>query len=744
MRKSKERMSVFLIAGSILLSACGQNIQVVPGEIESAADAQPEATEGDTRAEGDKITFLSGARKSLLSEEVIYYDTDLVPNVPAIAVASDFSNVYDPLQILDEDGLYGYLNIKESLLSEQFAVADNSSSEFFDIYETNRYQCMPSFVTVDSLMHTYHLYFAYLCKHTELNYLSGKLSELSRQMLEETLAQYDELKGTDWEEAALRTAAYFAVGASLQDASVPDTITDEQVADIVQEELARIDAAEGIEDSSITGKPEDYSQYIVRGYYKGNETLEQYFRAMMWYGRIAFEAKETLHDRCAVLISLALSAIGTDDWNDIYAVTGFFAGASDDCGYYEYIDAINEAYGSVPQVADLPGETAQFDSFVALAQAMTPPRINSIPVEESEDNSIISYRFMGQRFTVDGTIFQNLIYRAVGENANGENRMLPDALDVPAALGSQSALAILDAQGDTGYKDYPENLQKLQTALEEADASLWQASLYASWLYTLRPLLEERGEGYPLYMQSEEWTKKNLETFAGSYAELKHDTILYAKQTMAEMGGGDMETYDDRGYVDPQPVIYSRFINLAVQTRDGLQDMKMLSKTDEENLNRLITMAQMMLSISEKELQGIEPSEDEYEFIRCYGGDLEHFWLEVNSEEFDDSLIYSFQAPGAIIADIATDPNGSVLEIGTGNVNDLYVIVPINGELRLTRGSVYSFYQFEWPMSDRLTDEAWREMLVPQYDENYELIESSTPSQPEWTQGYRCVSESLW
>ena len=27
-------------------------------------------------------------------------------------------------------------------------------------------------------------------------------------------------------------------------------------------------------------------------------------------------------------------------------------------------------------------------------------------------------------------------------------------------------------------------------------------------------------------------------------------------------------------------------------------------------------------------------------------------------------------------------------------------------------GPVLSYYEFTWPMSDRLTDEAWREMLV--------------------------------
>ena len=65
---------------------------------------------------------------------------------------------------------------------------------------------------------------------------------------------------------------------------------------------------------------------------------------------------------------------------------------------------------------------------------------------------------------------------------------------------------------------------------ERDNPTLWSASLYAGWLDTLRPLLEVKGEGYPVFMQNEEWVKKDLECFAGSYTELKHDTILYAKQ----------------------------------------------------------------------------------------------------------------------------------------------------------------------------------------------------------------------
>ncbi|MCR5715570.1 MAG: DUF3160 domain-containing protein [Lachnospiraceae bacterium] len=742
MKKDISRITALILCAGVLLTACGENVVVSPVSPEQESTQDMANADGETQGE---ITFQTG-RSSFMGEEVRYDDPSIVPCVPAIEVADDFSNVYDPLDYLSEDSYMSYLNMKDLLLQNHFAVTDLKESEFFDVYETNRYQMMPSFITVDSLMHTYHLYFAYLMKHTELNFLSGQLSDLSAKMQEGALAQYEALQGTEWESAAAKVAAYFTIGASLQEESVLSENLDAEILQIVTGEREKILACEQIGQSLITGENEDYSQYKVRGYYEGTPALEGYFRAMMWYGRCAFEARNAEHDRCALLINLLLSSQAQEfsSWEQIYEVTSFFAGASDDCGYYEYAGAMQEAFGKVPEVSELPKLSAEFETFTELVQQMDPPQINSIPVDMDEENVIISYRFMGQRFTVDAAIMQNLIYRAVGENPDGELRMLPDALDVPAALGSEAALDLLTQVGATAYDGYSEHMEMLQTALKGDDAKLWNASLYASWLSTLRPLLEERGEGYPTYMQSDAWDLKNLETFAGSYAELKHDTILYAKQTMAEMGSGDMEEYDDRGYVDPQPQVYSRFINLSKNTAEGLAKLEMLSDADAENLERLTYMAQMMLTISEKELQDQLLTDEEYDFIRCYGGDLEHFWLEVNQEDFDDELIYSFQAPGAIVADIATDPNGQVLEVATGDACDIFVIVPIDGALRLTRGSVYSFYQFTQPLSDRLTDEAWRELLQPQYDANYNLIEGTTPTQPEWTQGYRSVSNRVW
>jgi hypothetical protein len=53
-----------------------------------------------------------------------------------------------------------------------------------------------------------------------------------------------------------------------------------------------------------------------------------------------------------------------------------------------------------------------------------------------------------------------------------------------------------------------------------------------------------------------------------------------------------------------------------------------------------------------------------------------------------------------------------VLEVATGYVDRIYVVVPIEGELSIAQGGIYSYYEFSQPRSERLTDQAWRERLA--------------------------------
>ena len=87
------------------------------------------------------------------------------------------------------------------------------------------------------------------------------------------------------------------------------------------------------------------------------------------------------------------------------------------------------------------------------------------------------------------------------------------------------------------------------------------------------------------------------------------------------------------------------------------------------------------------------------------------------------------------MVDVATDnDDGTVLELATGRVSTIYVLVPIDGKLHLCAGGTFSYYEFEQPQSNRLTDSQWRETLGITGSSRGS---SSVPDQPEWVNTFQ-------
>lgn len=787
MRKKLIRMTSLMLS-CIILAGCGRSAAPEsPGDAGAAAPegtareetASPAGTVSEEGSEADSLQEEdspkeedSSAEEPVAGDEVVISADDLpdAGNIRALArplltggavtpeeeppeFHAEDPGIPENLEELEnwEDFCYLDERSQELLLTNGFFVSEGGGHEFFEEYEMNRYELTPNFVTADSLLHSYHLFFSQLLKKTEKEHLIYDLEALTEGMLDASLDQYDELKGTEWESAAARNSAYFAValtlldnGSSLSGAAskeLPDT-----AAALAGEEIRLIMAAEGLAVSPLFEDYEDYSQYKPRGYYDQDEDLSCYFRALMWYGRMNFTQINEDLDRSALLMLLAMDGDNLSLWERIYTVTSFFAGQSDDAGYYEYRPIADAVYGSGAQAGDLAGDEASWKKYHTLTGKVPAPEINSIPIfdesiDEDRDAVITGFRFMGQRSTADAVIFQNLIYRSVKENEGGERRMLPDALDVAAAMGSDEALEILDSQGETGYAGYTEKMELLKEKIEEQDDSFWSQSLYNSWLNMIRPLLAEKEEGYPAFMRTKAWLHKNLSTFLGSWTELKHDTILYGKQVMAEMGGGWDEDRDDRGYVEPEPLVYARLCALAEATAEGLESFDYLSKADGDNLEILAEMAERLQVISEKELAGELPSDEEFELIRTWGGQLEHFWYEAIRDQAASEYVRAQEFPSALVVDVATDPSaGLVLETATGKPSTVYVIVTVDGVRKLATGTVFSFYQFTQPIGDRMTDTQWREKMGIDWTEEFWKNPDPVPA-PEWTSDYFLANE---
>jgi hypothetical protein len=74
-----------------------------------------------------------------------------------------------------------------------------------------------------------------------------------------------------------------------------------------------------------------------------------------------------------------------------------------------------------------------------------------------------------------------------------------------------------------------------------------------------------------------------------------------------------------------------------------------------------------------------------------------------------------------------------VLEVGVGFPWELLVVVPTNQGLVLTRGAMFSYFEFPWDMNDRLTDAQWQEMQV---SDDYQLP-------PIWVASYFAGPEKI-
>lgn len=664
-------------------------------------------------------------------------------------IAPDLGNVLVP-SVLSEEQV--------TRLARDGVVASPGlqEKEFFTVYEKARYANVPIFVTSDSVLHVYHLLFDKVLRTAERLYFLPQLRELNRALLARTEALYREAPAGPWREAARQVLAFVSVGGRLAE---PELAIPQAVAPLVEAELAQIEAAEGIQPSPVfPGLPfgEDYSQYIPRGHYTGHEELKLYFKSMMWYGRMTFRLKTDdpevgrAETRAALLLVHALQTtrVGQQPalqlWADLYNPTAFLVGQSDDLTVIQYGEAGQAIYGAEPDLADIVDE-GRLDRFIQAVDTLPPPRILGLVIGETDDEVEMTkgLRLMGQRFVPDAYIFRQLIYRNVGSPEN--RRGLPSGLDIMAALGSERAYEILDRTGVTSYENYPAQMQKMQewvAGLTEAD---WTSTVYNTWLYSFQPLLAPAGDGYPAFMSSTAWQDKQLHTALGSWAELKHDTLLYGKQVYAEMGGGGPQPprpIPARGYVEPVPEFYARLTGLVRMTQLGLSSRSMLSERDSASFTTLDDLLVTLQRIAEKELQGEPLTEEEHRRIRFYGGELEHLVLASADTPEEDAMaspILDEEPQAAVIADVATDPdpngdgqaNPVVLQVGVGRVNEIHVVVPLiepDGSifLEVAKGGIFAFYEFPWPAEDRLTDEAWRQMLD----------EGQAPPPPAWIDSF--------
>jgi hypothetical protein len=389
-------------------------------------------------------------------------------------------------------------------------------------------------------------------------------------------------------------------------------------------------------------------------------------------------------------------------------------GKTDDLNIVDYETFAAQVYNGLTITALQ--DTQKLQQFIEGAKKLQEPQIMSGWVKDTDNakEETKGFRFMGQRFIPDSYMFQQLVYDKVGTQE--KPRFHPKGLDVMAVLGSEKALHYLESEMQ--YVNYDTQMKMLKKEFSQLDNEVWTQNLYWMWLYCLQPLLQKKSLQYPAFMQSPAWTDKLLNTALGSWTELRHDTILYAKQSYTfKLTAMPALPSVTKGYVEPSPHVYGRLASLTCMMKEGLTSLKLLLPEYSRKLDILENLLLQLKTISEKELSGKDITSNEYHTISDIGSVLESlvtFRTAVTSEA--DKTV-------AIVADVHTDVNtNTVLEEGVGSVFLVYIIVPLQGQPCITEGGVFSYYEFLQPLDNRLTDEQWQKM--------------EKPPLPEWTKSF--------
>lgn len=655
----------------------------------------------------------------------------------------------DDLDMLTNTHLFGALDprTRELLQSNGFAILPTQQEQLFHIYEQNTYNLIPSFVTADLVLQLYHQFFDSSLRSIEEKNLLPQLETLVTEMYKAYATPIEEPLAAGQDDVRTSNAAYFAVACLLLKQDIDLSLLAAETRDAVQKEMELLANHEKRIKSNIFPYQIDYSQFIPRGHYTRSEELKRYFLAMMWLGNTLFafepdpvlakvvtKADTDLLIRRAMDMSVVLKTQITADgrslldvWHSLYDITEFFVGAADDLTPELVYEIATEVYGESP-AKDMYHDAAKLEQVRELAKKKNPARIKQ-EFKGSPDG--VQFRFMGQRYIPDSEMLQRL--------SKFPPRPIPKGLDVMAVIGSDTAETLLiDLYREAEkWNEFEPRLDALKKDFSKLTPEEWRQNMYYGWLWTLQALVAERpsGKGIPYFATTPAWDKKNLNTALASWAELRHDTLLYAKQSItAECGDGGQFVNPDkpRGYVEPNAEAFRRLELLTELSIAGLEKFGYLQDSHSQDdyeyysvkskYDMVLELVTFLRKAAEKQLAGKALSREEYDQINVIGGVVERITLSL----FEPSpqyweLVSETDRFMAVIADVHTHGD-NILEEAVGFPHELLIIAPVDGVPYLMRGAVFSYYEFVSRNSKRLTDEEWQKLLK----------EGSIPDPPEW------------
>lgn len=498
----------------------------------------------------------------------------------------------------------------------------------------------------------------------------------------------------------------------------------------------------------------DWSQFKPRGHYTNTyyPELAQYFRAMMWLGRTELYLskpsgpsslaclQQTFYDIQrqtidAVLVRELFELSGVfSTYEEIEDILKFMIGDQDNVNL-DNMQFMKNAVGITNALQLLDSlKLVEFQDTLAnqsfANQLILSQIILSNPMSPDSIVPASAFLLFGQRFVLDSYVTASVVFDRIKYMGNPICRLVPSTLDVLFAAGNSASGQLLEEELNAYH--YSSNLAALRYLIDSYDNSFWNSSIYNMWLNSIRQLnvQVENRETLPDFMQTAAFWQKMMNTQLASWTELRHDNLLYAKQSYT---GGSVCSYP-YGYVEPFPDFYQ-----SLKTYAGLASAKLSTLNFPDPFyqqilvgyyNDLYSISDTLKSISIKELNGQDLTQEEKGFLTRLiyntgagsGPEFDGWYTKLyyRDHEYLGPESAGLMTSDHIVADIHTTPTscggallGWISHVGTGSIN-LGVVTAIDPDGIQTSyvGPFMSYYEYRTSNFLRLTDEEWDETYL--------------------------------
>jgi len=693
-------------------------------------------------------TFKSGVKNSV--DDALYLDS--------IAIKYELTD-YEK-ELIRQNGFMVSERLSQGSMGEMF----------IDVYKKD----IPVYISSDAILHAFHMSYDVILRTAELEILIPDLKTLLNQLHSNLGTLISEYTSIPEMSTMLKDVDVYL--------SVAEKLLTGNTAPLYSENLGKIDYLynKAIDAESISADTLfadacvliDWSQFKTRGHYddKYYPQLSQYFKTMMWLGRIEFYlippaayaeydclVQDREDNRRQVIDALLLTKLFdiSGSWN-IYTKTEdmlkFFVGEQDNVVPENIVYLKNAVSISDPKELFNDDKLEEFTDSLKNQSFAHQKILSQLLFNEGvsvEDSIVPASAFMlfGQRFVIDSYITGSVVFDRIRYNNQIVCRLFPSTLDPMFALGNDAAAQLLT--NELNEYHYASNLAALRYLVDSYDQEFWNSTLYNAWLNMIRKLNPPATrDNLPEYMQTAAYWQSKLNTQLASWTQLRHDNLLYAKQSYAGLAGCSYPF----AYLEPIPELYKAVKETAdkgYEKFNGLS-LPMYSYAAEitQYFSSVSKIMDTLIIISEKIIKNEELSAGEVSFLKSViydnndhmcGAPPYYGWYP---DLFYIDYMYGYDGllkKNHVVADIHTTPSdcfgnvtGWVMHAGTGDINlGIYVASLPSGERVAFAGPALSYYEYTTQNFERLTDEEW---------ENTNL---QNASRPEWVNNYLANNEGL-